>query len=443
MASEPAIERIKNLFKIKDLKERFLFTAIVLIIFRLGTHIPIPGIDTRALGELFAQQLRGSFLGLFDLFVGGALSRASILGIGIMPYISASIIFQILTTSVPYLEKIQREGEAGRRRIEQWTRYLTVLVAAIQSFGISSLLTRFTSPSGLPIVPHPGIGFTLLTVITLSAGAVFCMWLGEQITDRGIGNGASLLIFVGSLDTVPQEVFQTFGLLKNGAISLAAIIFAGAILFLITYAIVFMNLSSRKIPVQYARRIIGRKVYGGASTHLPLKMTTAGVMAIIFAQSLMILPYSLGSFFPQLQDIMIYTQLFNPGHLLYDLVYGILIIFFNYFYTAVILNPKDIADNLQKFSGFIPGVRPGDKTAEYIDNVLKRILLPGGIFIALIAILPYYISKITNVPFYFGGTRLLIIIGVAQDTLQQIESHLLTRQYEGLLQKGRFRGRRG
>ncbi len=443
MASEPAIERIKSLFKIKDLKERFIFTAIVLIIFRLGTHIPIPGIDAKALGELFTQQLRGSFLGLFDLFVGGALSRASILGIGIMPYISASIIFQILTTSVPYLEKLQREGEAGRRKIEQWTRYLTVLVAAIQSFGISSLLTRFTSPSGLPIVPHPGPAFTFLTVITLSAGAVFCMWLGEQITERGIGNGASLLIFVGSLDTVPQEVFQTINLLKNGAVSLAAVVFAVAVLFLLTFGIVYMNLASRKIPVQYARRIVGRKVYGGASTHIPLKMTTAGVMAIIFAQSIMILPYSLGSFFPQLQDLMIYTQMFNPGHLLYDLIYGVLIIFFHYFYTAVILNPKDMADNLQKYSGFIPGVRPGEKTAEYIDNVLKRILLPGAIFIALVAILPYYLSKLTNVPFYFGGTRLLIIIGVAQDTLQQIESHLITRQYEGLLQRGRLRGRRG
>jgi preprotein translocase subunit SecY len=443
MATEPAIERIKNLFKIKDLKERFLFTALVLIIFRLGTHIPIPGIDADALGELFREQLRGSFLGLFDLFVGGALSRASILGIGIMPYISASIIFQILTTSVPYLEKLQREGEAGRRRIEQWTRYLTVLIAMIQAFGISSLLTRFTSPSGLPIVPNPGIGFTFLTVVTLAAGAIFCMWLGEQITERGIGNGASLLIFVGSLDTVPQEILQTISLLRAGAVSWGAVIFSAFAIFALTFAVVYMNLASRKIPIHYARRIVGRKVYGGAQTHLPLKLTTAGVMAIIFAQSIMILPYSLASFFPQLQDIMLFAQFLNPGHLAYDLVYGTLIVFFHYFYTAVILNPKEIADNLQKYSGFIPGVRPGDKTAEYIDNILKRILLPGAIFIALIAILPFYLSKLTNVPLYFGGTRLLIIIGVAQDTLQRIESHLLTRQYEGLLKRGRFRGRRG
>lgn len=437
-----AAEKIGNIFRIKDLRNRIGFTALLLIIYRIGTHIPVPGIDGKALGELFARQLRGSFLGLYDLFVGGALSRASVLGVGVMPYISASIIFQLLVTVVPYLEKLQKEGEAGRRKITQYTRYATVLVAAIQSFGVATLLTRFTAPSGLPIVPNPGPAFMIMTVLTLTAGAIFAMWLGEQITERGIGNGVSLLIFVGTLDTVPQEIASTIQLIRSGALSIPLALLVFGVMFFVTASVVYMTIAARKIPVQYARRIVGRKVYGGQTTHVPLKVITAGVIPIIFAQSIMIFPNTLASFFPQFGWAETFNQWFVPGHFLYDIPYGLLIVFFTFYYTAIILNPQDLADNLQRYGGFIPGIRPGPKTAEYIDKVLKRITFPGSIYLALVALLPFYLIKWAHIPFYFGGTRLLIIVGVALDTLQQIESFLIMRQYEGLLRKGKIYGRR-
>jgi preprotein translocase subunit SecY len=437
-----AVERIGNIFRIKDLRDRILFTIAIIVIYRIGTHIPIPGIDGKALGELFTRQLRGSFLGLYDLFVGGALSRASVLGIGIMPYISASIIFQLLVTVIPYLEKLQKEGEAGRRKITQYTRYATVLVAAIQSFGVSTLLTRFTSPSGLPIVPNPGPGFMITTILTLTAGAIFAMWLGEQITERGIGNGPSLLIFVGTLDTVPQEIASTIELIRTGALSIPMAILVLAVMFFITASVVFMTIAARKIPVQYARRIIGRRIYGGQTTHIPLRVITAGVIPIIFAQSIMIFPNTVASFMPKLKFAENFNQWFVPGHIFYDIPYALLIIFFTFYYTAIVLNPKDLAENLQRYGGFIPGIRPGDKTSEYIDKILKRITFPGSLYLAFVAIFPFYLIKWAHVPFYFGGTRLLIIVGVALDTLQQIESFLIMRQYEGLLKKGRIYGRR-
>ena len=437
-----AVEKISNVFRIKDLRDKILFTILMILIYRIGTHIPIPGIDGKALGELFTRQLRGSFLGLYDLFVGGALSRASVLGTGVMPYISASIIFQLLVTVIPYLEKLQKEGEAGRRKITQYTRYATVLVAAIQSFGVATLLTRFTSPSGFPIVPHPGPGFMFTTVLTLTAGAIFAMWLGEQITERGIGNGVSLLIFVGTLDTVPQEIASTIELIRTGALSIPMAILVAAIMFLVTASVVFMTIAARKIPVQYARRIIGRRIYGGQTTHIPLRVITAGVIPIIFAQSIMIFPNTVASFFPGFRWAETFNQWFIPGHPFYDITYALLIIFFTYYYTAIILNPKDLAENLQRYGGFIPGIRPGEKTSEDIDKVLKRITFPGSLYLAFVAIFPFYLIKWSHVPFYFGGTRLLIIVGVALDTLQQIESFLLMRQFEGLLKKGRIYGRR-
>jgi len=432
----------QNIFKIEELKQRILFTLGLILVYRIGTHIPMPGVNAAALGEFFRESLAGTVFGLYDIFVGGALQRAAIFGIGIMPYISASIVFQLMTASVPYFERIQKEGEHGRRKINQWTRYLTIAVAAIQAFGISTFLQRLTSPSGLPIVPFPGPLFTVSVMITLIGGTMFLMWMGEQITERGIGNGISVLIFVGTLDSIPNEIMNSITLWRSGAVSWVSVVALVAIMVIITAAVVIVTEAQRRIPIHYAKRVVGRKVYGGQATYLPLTVNTAGVIPIIFAQSVLMFPQTIQTFTAATwaEQIM---NLFQPGTLIYDGVYAVLIIFFAYFYTSVVINPKDMADNLQRYSGFIPGIRPGEKTAEYIDRVLTRIILPGAIFYAFIALIPWYITKGLNIPLYFGGTRLLIIVGVALEIVNQINAHLVMRQYDSLLKKGKVRGWRG
>jgi preprotein translocase subunit SecY len=442
------LESLGNVFKIQDLRKKIFFTLGILLVYRIGTHVPIPGVDAKALGEFFRTSLQGTTFGLYDIFVGGALSRAAIFGVGIMPYISASIILQLLTTTVPYLERLQKEGEHGRRKINQYTRYLTILVASIQAIGVSYFLQGLTSPSGAPVVPNPGPFFVMLTVITLVAGSVFLMWLGEQVTERGIGNGISVIIFAGTLDSVPSEIMNSIRLLTGGAISPITFAFVVVIMLAVTAAVVVTTQAQRRIPIQYAKRIVGRKIYGGQSTYLPLTLNTAGVIPIIFAQAILMFPNTVGTF-AKTGWLETFTQVFSPGYMiggwlpLYDMIFAALIIFFAYFYTSVVLNPKDMADNLQRYSGFIPGVRAGAKTAEYIDRVVTRIVLPGAVFYALIAVMPWYLIKWTNIPFYFGGTRIIIIVGVALELMQQVESHLVMRQYEGLLKKGRIRGWRG
>ncbi len=435
------LQNVGSVLKIQDLKKKILFTFLIIAVYRIGTHIPLPGVNGRALMEFF-QQMRSTTFGLYDMFVGGALSRAAIFGVGIMPYISSSIILQLLTSTVPALERLHKEGEHGRRKIEQYSRYLTVVIAAIQATGVAIFLSRLTSPSGMPVVPNPGFGFYFLTIISLVAGSIFLMWLGEQITQYGIGNGISVIIFAGTLDSVPNEFMQTINLLKSGAISPLTFFLVIVIILAATAAVVVVTEAQRRIPIQYAKRVVGRKIYGGQSTYLPITVNTAGVIPIIFAQSLLTFPATVSSFVsaPWAETL---TRYFAPGNLIYDLIYAGLIIFFAYFYTAVVMNPKEIADNLQRYSGFIPGIRPGNQTAEYIDRIMARVLLPGAIFFALIAILPYYLMKWAHVPFYFGGTRLLIIVGVALELMQQVEAHLVMRQYEGFLKKGRIRGWRG
>ncbi|RKZ01671.1 MAG: preprotein translocase subunit SecY [Candidatus Hydrothermota bacterium] len=435
------LQNVGNILKIGDLKKKILYTFAILIVYRIGTHVPLPGVNGRALLEYF-NQMRGTVFGLYDMFVGGALSRAAVFGVGIMPYISASIILQLLTTTVPALERLHKEGEHGRRKIEQYTRYLTVLVAAIQASGVAVFLSRLTSPSGAPVVPNPGLGFFFTTIISLVAGTVFLMWLGEEISQRGIGNGISVIIFAGTLDSVPNEVMQTIRLVQSGTITPLTLILVIAVILGATAAVVAVTEAQRRIPIHYARRVVGRKIYGGQTTYLPLTVNTAGVIPIIFAQALLTFPNTITTFVSA-PWVETFNQVFRPGNIVYDLIYGGLIIFFAYFYTSIVMNPRDLADNLQRYSGFIPGIRPGQQTAEYIDRILSRIILPGAVFFALIAILPFYLMRWAHVPFYFGGTRLLIIVGVALELMQQVEAHLVMRQYEGLLKRGRIRGWRG
>ncbi|MFO7652643.1 MAG: preprotein translocase subunit SecY [Candidatus Krumholzibacteriia bacterium] len=423
------------MFKIPELKRRILFTGMILVIYRLGGHVPSPGVNRAALRDIFEQQA-GTLVGLYDMFSGGNLSNATIFALGIMPYISASIIFQLLQAVVPYFEKLAKEGEEGRKKINQYTRYATVLLAAIQAFGVSFAV------QGMGVVANPGISFQLLTVLTLTSGTIFVMWLGEQITERGIGNGISLIIFIGIIAAYPTEILNTFQALRTGQLHWMLGLVIVGFMILVIGGIIAITQGQRRIPVQYAKKIVGRRVYGGASTHIPLRVNTAGVIPIIFAQSIIMFPATIGGFFSENAFVMSLTTWFQPPHPVYVIVYSALIILFAYFYTAVILNPVDLADNMKKNSGFIPGVRPGKRTAEYIDRVLTRVTLPGAVFLAVIAILPDLMIAFLNVPFYFGGTGLLIVVGVALDTLQQIESHLVMRHYDGFMKKGRLRGRR-
>jgi len=427
----------QNMFKIPELKRRLLFTAMILVIYRLGGHIPTPGINADALRAFFDAQ-QGTLVGLYDMFAGGNLRNATIFALGIMPYISASIIFQLLQAVVPYFEKLAKEGEEGRKKITQYTRYGTLALAIVQSFGISFALENM--PGG--IVAHPGLAFKLMTMLTLTTGTVFVMWLGEQITERGIGNGISLIIFIGIIARYPTDIINTALQLQSGQMHWLKMGVIFAFMMFVIAGIIAITQGQRRIPVQYAKKIVGRRVYGGANTHIPLRVNTAGVIPIIFAQSIIMFPGTFGGIFPDNEILMALSNMFRPPHPVYVVIYAALIILFAYFYTAVILNPVDLADNMKKNSGFIPGVRPGKRTAEYIDRVLTRVTLPGAVFLAVIAILPDMMIALLNVPFYFGGTGLLIVVGVALDTLQQIESHLVMRHYDGFMKKGRLRARR-
>ncbi|MCX7785473.1 MAG: preprotein translocase subunit SecY [candidate division WOR-3 bacterium] len=433
------LQNVPNIFKIPDLRKKILITLALVVVYRLGTHIPIPGINGQALGLLLSQ-MRGTVFGLYDIFVGGALSRASIFALGIMPYISASIMFQLLGSVFPYIEKLNRDEE-GRKKLNQYTRYATVLLAIIQATSISVYLESQPPTAVGPIVALSGFFFRLLTIVTMTAGTIFVMWLGEQITDKGIGNGISFIIFIGCLDSMPQDFGRTIQMMHAGEISWLALILIIIIIFGVYAGVVLVTQAMRKIPVQYPKRIVGRRMYGGQSTYIPLRINTAGVIPIIFAQSLIVFPSTIATFIkaPWLNTVQNYLA---PGAWLYNLLFAGLIIFFTYFYTSVVFNPRDLADNMQRYGGFVPGIRPGEKTAQYLDRSLSLLTLPGAIFLAFMALLPYYLMHSLRVPFYFGGTTLLIIVGVALDTIQQIESHLLMRHYEGLLKGTKVKGRR-
>jgi preprotein translocase subunit SecY len=434
------LSAFQNIFKVEELRRRVLFTLGILIIYRIGGHIPTPGVDAQALGAFFASA--GSTLfGLYDMFVGGAFYKATIFALGIMPYISASIIIQLLGSVIPYFQKLQKEGEEGRRKITQYTRYGTVLIAALQAFGTSVFLESINAGQGMPVVPSPGWGFKFVTIITFTCGTIFIMWLGEQITERGIGNGISLIIFIGIVARFPQSVFDEVRELAAGRRGIFTELFIVAVMLGVIAAIVLVTRAQRRIPVQYPKRVVGRKVYGGQATHIPLSVNTAGVIPIIFAQSIMFAPQTLLSFFPNVDWLQEVGRYFTPGAVVYSVVYGLVIVFFAFFYTAIVFNPVDLADNMKKYGGYIPGIRPGKRTADYIDKVLTRITLPGAIFFAVIAILPYILIQRANVQYYFGGTGLLIVVGVALDTLQQVESHLIMRHYDGFMKRGRIRGR--
>jgi preprotein translocase subunit SecY len=434
------LEGLKNISKIPELQKRILFTFFLLAIYRIGAHVPTPGIDTAALAAFF-EQAKGSLLGLFDMFAGGALSKLSVFALGIMPYISASIILQLLTVAIPYLEKLSKEGEAGRRKITQYTRYGTVILSLIQGFGISIGLENMAGPTGSSIVINTGWAFRLMTVITLTAGTAFIMWLGEQITEKGIGNGISLIIFAGIVCRGPEAIINTFRLLASGEMGIFFIIILTLMMVLVVGIIVFVESGQRRIPVQYAKRVIGRKMYGGQSTHLPLKVNTAGVIPPIFASSIIMFPATIANFIPHpwMKSV---AGMMIPGRVGYEMLYVAFIVFFCFFYTAVTFNPVDVADNMKKYGGYVPGIRPGKKTAEYIDDVLTKLTFGGAIYVSAVCVLPSIMISSFNVPFYFGGTALLIVVGVALDTAGQIETHLLTRQYEGFMKKGRIARRR-
>jgi len=434
------IEGFQNAFKIPELKKRILFTLGLLAVYRVGAHIPTPGIDGQALAAFF-QQTQGTLLGFFDMFSGGALSRLTIFALGIMPYISASIILELLTVVIPYLEKLKKEGEQGRKKITQYARYGTIVLSAIQGLGISLGLESMQSPTGALVVPSPGWSFRLMTMLTLTAGTAFIMWLGEQITERGIGNGISLIIFAGIVARLPSAIVNTFRLMETGELNLLLMIFLIGLMFTVVAAIVFMEAGHRKIPIQYAKRVVGRRMYGGQSTHLPLKLNTSGVIPPIFASSIISFPLTIATFthHPWLEWV---STALAPATPLYTLANVVMIFFFCYFYTAIIFNPMDVAENMKKYGGFIPGLRPGKRTAEYIDRTLTRLTFVGALYLSFVVILPDYMIRYLNVPFYFGGTGLLIVVGVAMDTMQQIESHLVMRHYESFLKKGRLRGRR-
>jgi preprotein translocase subunit SecY len=421
---------------------------LLLIVERIGTHIPVPGINSQALIAFMQSSGGRGFFDLYDLFAGGAFSRATIFALGIMPYISASIILQLLGAVMPYFQRLQKEGEEGRKKITQYTRYGTVLIAAMQAYGVSIFLKSIQPLDNGQVVvsPDAGFGFILLTMLSLTAGTVLIMWFGEQITERGVGNGVSLIIFIGIIARFPDALIDEGRQLLNGNREILTELALLAIMVAIIAVVVLLTQGMRKIPVQYAKRVVGRKVYGGQSTHIPLRVNTAGVMPIIFAQSIMFIPQTVATFFPNSEFMMKMAGYFDYTSLVYWFFYAILIIFFTYFYTAIAFNPIDVAENMKKYGGFIPGVRPGKKTSEFIDNILTKITLPGSIFLALIAIFPYFIMKFVNVSYnfasFFGGTSLLIVVGVALDLLQQLESHLLMRHYDGFMKGGRIRGRR-
>ena len=436
----------QNIPKIPELRKRIVISFLLLAVYRIGVHIPTPGIDGAALASFFARA-KGTLFGFMDMFSGGALENMSVFALGIMPYISSSIILQLLTMVIPSLEKLSKEGEAGRKKITQYTRYGTVLLSIIQGFGISVGLEKMTGPAGEPVVLIAGWGFRFMTIITLTSGTAFIMWLGEQITERGIGNGISLIIFAGIVARMPSAIINTVRLMQTGEMGPLLILLVIAVMVVVVGCIIFMERSQRKIPVQYAKRVVGRKIYGGQSTHLPLKINTAGVIPPIFASSILMFPLTIAQFMPKevLEKYPWANAIIGSlsrGEFLYNFLYVAFIIFFCYFYTAVVFNPMDVADNMKKYGGFIPGIRPGKKTAEYIDWVLTRITFVGALYISAVCVLPTILIGRFNIPFYFGGTALLIVVGVALDTVAQMESHMLTRHYDGFLKRGTFKGRR-
>jgi preprotein translocase subunit SecY len=437
-----------NIFKIQELRERLLFTAALLIVVRIGSHVTLPGVDARLLADTIRRGAEGTLFGLYDLFVGGAFSNAAVFALGIMPYISASIVIQLMGAVIPYFQKLQKEGEDGRKKITQYTRYGTVFISLLQSSGVVIKLLHTTTPAG-PIVPVEvqGFGFALSTVTVLTAGTIFMMWLGEQITERGIGNGISLIIFIGIIARFPNACLDEWQLVISGVRNPIVEIVILALMGVIVAGVILVTQGTRRIPVQYAKRVVGRKVYGGVTQYIPLRVNTAGVMPIIFAQAIMFVPQIFFSFFPESEFVSeLNNNWFSHTSWTYSIIYGLMIVFFTYFYTAIAFNPKDVADNMKKQGGFIPGIRPGSHTADFVDNILTKITLPGSIFLALIAILPTAMIKAGLTPgfaSFFGGTSLLILVGVALDTLQQVESHLLMRHYDGFMKSGKLKGRRG
>ncbi|MBI1996692.1 MAG: preprotein translocase subunit SecY [Deltaproteobacteria bacterium] len=431
----------QNAARVPELKRRLLFTLAMLAVYRLGVHVPTPGIDRHAMAAFFEQQ-KGNLLGFLNLFSGGALEQFSVFSLGIMPYISASIILQLLTVVFPYLERLSKEGEVGRRKITQYTRYGTVVLSIIQGIMISVGLEGTRGPGGFGLVLNPGWSFRLMTVITLTSGTAFIMWLGEQITERGIGNGISLIIFAGIVARLPSAAGTMLQFVREGEIGVLVALLITVLTVVVVGVIIFVERGQRRIPVQYAKRVVGRKMYGGQSSHLPLKINTANVIPPIFASSILIFPATLAQFssFTWVQAV---SSSLAPGQWLHDIVYVALIIFFAFFYTAVVFNPVDVAENMKKFGGYIPGIRPGQKTAEFIERVLSRITLSGAIYLSIVSLLPTLLIGQFNVPFFFGGTALLIVVGVALDTVAQMETHLISRNYEGFMKRGRLRGRRG
>jgi preprotein translocase subunit SecY len=430
-----------NIFRIPELRKRLMFSLGMLAVYRLGIYVTTPGVDRVAMRDYFRNA--GGLSGLLNFFSGGAFETLSIFALGIMPYVSSSIILQLLTVVVPALEKLKKEGELGQRKITQYTRYGTVVLSSIQGYGIATYLESLRATSGAPVVTDPGWAFRLLTMLSLAAGTAFIMWMGEQITERGIGNGISLIIFAGIVARAPQAAYNTFLTFRapGSQLSELGLLVLAVIMVVVIALIVYVERGQRRIPIQYAKRVVGRKLYGGQSTHLPLKVNTAGVIPPIFASSLLLIPATLAGWFPFLDRV---NNAIRPGSWIYNVMYVVLIVFFAYFYTAVTFNPVDVADNLKKYGGYIPGIRPGKTTADYIDHVLSRITFGGAIYLSAICVLPTIITNEFNVQFYFGGTSLLIVVGVALDTVQQIEGHLITRHYEGFTgpRGPRIRGRR-
>jgi preprotein translocase subunit SecY len=433
------MEGFSGASRIPELRRRLLYTAMMLAIYRVGVAVPTPGIDGQALSSFF-DAARSTLFGWINLFSGGALERFSVFALGIMPYISVAIILDLLKVASPYLDELYKEGEAGRRKITQYTRYGTVALSIVQGLMIAISLEKIQAPGGGSVVYNPGWPFRIVTVLTLTAGTMFIMWMGEQITERGIGNGISLIIMAGIVARLPSALETTVEFVRNGEMSLFVLLFVLLVAFGVTAGIVYVETAQRRIPVQYAKRVVGRRIYGGQTSHLPLKINTAGVIPPIFASSILVFPATLATFVPALKN---YSALLTPGGWFYDVIYVVLIIFFTYFYTAVTFNPVDVADNLKKYGGFIPGIRPGRYTAEYIDRVLSRITLGGAIYVSAVCVLPTIMIEQFNVPFYFGGTALLIVVGVALDTIAQMETHLLTRNYEGFMRRGRVKSRKG
>ncbi len=442
------IDKFRNIFNIPELRKRILFTLGILIVIRVGAHVPIPGINGEALGAAM-QNFQNTLFGLYDLFAGGAFQKATLFALGIMPYISASIIIQLMSSVVPYFQRLDKEGDEGRKKKTQITRYGTVLIALMQSYGITLFLESLTAPVGgmtVAVVPFPGIGFKFVAMVCMVTGVILIMWLGERITERGIGNGISLIIMVGIVARLPNVIITEISLVREGVHSILMEVILIAIMFMIIAFVVLLTQGTRKIPVQYAKRIVGRKVYGGQSTHIPLRVNTSGVMPIIFASSIMMIPSTVATFFSESEFMQGMMRVFSTTHWFYWLIFGSMIIFFTYFYTAIAFDPVQVASQMKQHGGFIPGIRPGKKTSEYIDNILTRVTLPGSFFLAGVAIFPYVLMNAMGIGYdlasFFGGTSLLIIVGVALDTLQQIESHLMMRHYDGFLTKGKIRGRR-